>query len=81
MSPEIHVKISGSGSFLPGRPIPFDEIERYLGKITEAPPKVMRWMNRIKPRNKASRSPERSAPNQSGLARRRLKRSDALSHI
>jgi 3-oxoacyl-[acyl-carrier-protein] synthase-3 len=43
------VKVSGSGTFLPGSPVPFDEIDRYLGKITEAPQKVMRWMDRVRP--------------------------------
>lgn len=49
MSPEMYVKITGSGSFLPGAPVPFDDIDRYLGKITDAPAKVMKWMTRIKP--------------------------------
>jgi 3-oxoacyl-[acyl-carrier-protein] synthase-3 len=49
MNSDIHVKVSGTGSFLPGRPVPFDEIERYLGEITDAPPKVMKWIKRIKP--------------------------------
>ncbi len=46
---ERYVKITGSGSFLPGLPVPFDEIERYLGAITEAPPGVMKWLGRIGP--------------------------------
>ena len=49
MSDEKFVKVLGTGSFLPGNPIPFDEIEDYLGKITDAPKKVMRWLERIKP--------------------------------
>ncbi len=49
MSQQTHVKITGSGSFLPGDPVPFDEIDRYLGEITEAPSKVMKWMDRIRP--------------------------------
>ncbi len=47
--PETYIQVTGSGTFLPGIPVPFDQIERYLGEITEAPPKVMRWMKRIKP--------------------------------
>lgn len=49
MDNEKFVKVLGTGSFLPGNPIPFDEIEDYLGKITDAPKKVMRWLERIKP--------------------------------
>jgi 3-oxoacyl-[acyl-carrier-protein] synthase-3 len=49
MNSDIHVRVSGTGSFLPGRPVPFDEIDRYLGEINGAPPKVMKWMKRIKP--------------------------------
>lgn len=48
MGEETFVKISGTGSFLPGDPVPFSEIEEYLGHITEAPKKVMKWMKRTK---------------------------------
>ncbi len=44
-----HVRVTGSGSFLPGTPVPFDDIDRYLGEITEAPAPVMKWMRRIRP--------------------------------
>lgn len=43
------VKIIGSGSYLPGDPIPFDEIDNYLGEITEAPEKIISWLKRLKP--------------------------------
>ena len=46
---ERYVKITGSGSFLPGEPVPFDDIERVLGAITDAPPRVMKWISRIAP--------------------------------
>ena len=49
MSGEIQVKVTGSGSFLPGNPVPFDDIDRYLGEITGAPEKIMKWMRRIRP--------------------------------
>lgn len=49
MCEEKFVRVSGTGSFLPGDPIPFDEIEDYLGHITGASKKVMRWMMRMKP--------------------------------
>lgn len=49
MAGDISVKVTGSGSFLPGAPVPFDEIDRVLGEITEAPEKVLKWMRRIRP--------------------------------
>jgi len=36
--------IVGSGAYLPGRPIPFEEAGAVLGELTEAPPQVRRWM-------------------------------------
>ena len=32
---QVKVRIAGSGSFLPGSPIPIEEIENYLGKVTK----------------------------------------------
>jgi len=49
MTAGLHVKITGSGSFLPGEPVPFDDIDRFLGPITGAPAKVMKWLERIRP--------------------------------
>lgn len=46
---EIFVKVTGSGSFLPGNPVSPDDIEKYLGEITGAPENVMKWHRRIKP--------------------------------
>lgn len=40
------VYICGSGSYLPGDPIAFSDIERILGELTEAPPKIRKWMKR-----------------------------------
>lgn len=48
MSAETFVKVAGTGSFLPGDPIPFAEIEDYLGHITGASSKIMKWMVRTK---------------------------------
>ncbi|MEN8263458.1 MAG: 3-oxoacyl-ACP synthase [Nitrospirota bacterium] len=48
MSEEKFVKVSGTGSFLPGKPIPFDIIEDYLGHITGASSKNLKWMKRTK---------------------------------
>jgi len=43
------VKIAGSGSYIPGEAIPVDKIDGYLGEITDAPQKVRRWLERIRP--------------------------------
>ncbi|MDP1621196.1 MAG: ketoacyl-ACP synthase III family protein [Bacteroidales bacterium] len=45
---EIFVNVVGSGSFLPGAPIPADEVDRYLGELKEAPEKIRKWIARIK---------------------------------
>ncbi len=49
MTRPIEVKITGTGAYLPGSPVPFEEIDRYLGEITGGTPQVMRWLGRIKP--------------------------------
>ncbi len=46
---QMFVKIIGSGSFLPGLPIPAEDVDRYLGELTAAPEKVQKWLKRIKP--------------------------------
>lgn len=43
-----NVKITGSGSFLPGSPISIDEVDHYLGELTEAPKKIRDWLQRMK---------------------------------
>jgi 3-oxoacyl-[acyl-carrier-protein] synthase III len=43
------VKIAGSGSYLPGESIPMEKIDLYLGEITDAPQRVKRWLERIRP--------------------------------
>ena len=47
-SSEIYVKVVGSGSFLPGLPIPADEVDHYLGELTKAPEKIRKWLARIR---------------------------------
>jgi len=49
MAQEHFVKVAGTGSYLPGDPIPYDQIEDYLGEITEAPRKVLKWIQRVTP--------------------------------
>jgi len=43
------VKLAGTGSFLPGEAIPMEDIEKYLGSMPDAPHKVRRWLERIRP--------------------------------
>lgn len=38
------VFIAGGGTFLPGDPVPKNEINKYLGDLTEAPNKIKRWI-------------------------------------
>ena len=42
------VKIIGSGSFLPGNAIAPDQVDFYLGELTEAPQKVQKWLKRVR---------------------------------
>ncbi len=42
------VAIKGTGSFLPGSPIGIDEVDFYLGELTEAPKKIQGWLQRMK---------------------------------
>jgi 3-oxoacyl-[acyl-carrier-protein] synthase III len=42
------IKITGSGTFLPGKPISLDEVDSYLGELTEAPRKITSWLGRMK---------------------------------
>jgi len=46
---ERDVYIAGIGSFSPGDPIPFDQIEDVLGEITDAPKRVLKRINRMRP--------------------------------
>ncbi len=42
------VKITGSGHYLPGNPIPFAQVDHYLGTVEGAPLKTQKWLKRIK---------------------------------
>lgn len=48
ITPEIFVKLTGSGSFLPGNPININEVDYFLGELTEAPAKLKKWLHRMK---------------------------------
>jgi 3-oxoacyl-[acyl-carrier-protein] synthase-3 len=43
------VWIAGVGSCSPGEPVPFDRVEEVLGRITEAPPQLLNWIERVRP--------------------------------
>jgi len=42
------VKIVGSGSFLPGDPVHPDQVDDYLGEMTDAPVKIRKWLKRVR---------------------------------
>ena len=46
---EKDVKLLGTGSYLPGEPIKFEEINNYLGPFEKAPQKIQKWTERIQP--------------------------------
>ena len=48
LSSNINVKIIGTGTYLPGKPIKYDDIEYYLGELLDAPKKVRNWLKRMK---------------------------------
>jgi len=41
---EQKVKISGSGTYLPGERIPLDKVDDYLGELQDAPSKIQKWL-------------------------------------
>ena len=43
-----HVRVTGSGSFLPGSPVSIDQVDYFLGELTEAPKKIQGWLQRMK---------------------------------
>ena len=45
---DIYIKLSGTGSYLPGKSIPIDDVDYYLGELTEAPEKIQKWLQRMK---------------------------------
>ncbi|VAX10572.1 3-oxoacyl-[acyl-carrier-protein] synthase, KASIII [hydrothermal vent metagenome] len=42
-------KIIGTGSFLPGEAIPFDNIQEHLGDVPDAPKRVKQWIKDMTP--------------------------------
>lgn len=43
------VKIIGTGSYLPGDPVEFEDIVHILGELKEAPPNILNWLTRVEP--------------------------------
>lgn len=43
------VRIAGTGSYLPGQPVKFDDIHSILGELTDAPPKLDMWIRQVSP--------------------------------
>lgn len=43
------VYVAGTGAFLPGEPVPFEEIDRVLGPLDDAPAPIRRWMASMGP--------------------------------
>lgn len=48
MEAKKYVKLTGSGTYLPGKPINIDQVDEYLGELTEAPKKIRKWLERTK---------------------------------
>ncbi|HDO26705.1 MAG TPA: 3-oxoacyl-ACP synthase III family protein [Bacteroidetes bacterium] len=42
------IKITGTGTYLPGERIPLDKVDYYLGELTDAPSKIRKWMKMTK---------------------------------
>src|SRR5512137_662021 len=43
------VYLAGTGAYLPGEPIPFERSGEVLGELTDAPPKIRRWIANTAP--------------------------------
>ena len=44
----VKVRIAGTGSYLPGPPVPASDVDRWLGELTDAPARLQNWLKRIK---------------------------------
>ena len=42
------VELVSTGVYLPGEPVPFDDLEKVLGKFDKAPPRVMKMENKLR---------------------------------
>jgi 3-oxoacyl-[acyl-carrier-protein] synthase III len=48
MTNPVNIKLSGTGIYLPGKAVTIEEVDAYLGDLTEASPKIRSWLNRTK---------------------------------
>ncbi|UCG27635.1 MAG: 3-oxoacyl-ACP synthase III family protein [Bacteroidales bacterium] len=48
MDSEINIRLTGTGSYLPGNRISIDEVDHYLGELTDAPVRIQKWLGRMK---------------------------------
>ena len=48
MKNKVHIKLTGTGSFLPGAPVTIDQVDYFLGELTRAPVKIQKWLTRMK---------------------------------
>jgi 3-oxoacyl-[acyl-carrier-protein] synthase III len=42
------VRVTGSGSYLPGSPLSIDEVDLALGELEDAPKRIQDWLKRMK---------------------------------
>ncbi|MBM3404405.1 MAG: 3-oxoacyl-ACP synthase [Bacteroidetes bacterium] len=48
MPENIAIRLAGTGACLPGKPVTINEVDHYLGDLTEAPEKIRKWLSRMK---------------------------------
>jgi 3-oxoacyl-[acyl-carrier-protein] synthase-3 len=48
MGNDVHIKLTGSGSYLPGDPVTIDKVDYFLGELTRAPVRIQKWLARVK---------------------------------
>jgi len=48
MNEQQYIKLVGTGSYLPGKPLTINEVDEVLGHITKASQKIQKWLARMK---------------------------------
>ena len=43
------VELVSTGAYLPGEPVPFDKIEEVIGKFDQAPPRIIKMIEKLRP--------------------------------
>lgn len=46
--PGKNILLTGSGTYLPGKPIPFSQVDHYLGELNDIPEKLKTWLGRMR---------------------------------